>query len=319
MRRRRKNTMSENTGALPKAIIEKTRLTWVLWLVPIAAAGLCGWFIFRDVVLQGPAITIYFQNIEGLQEQNSFLQYRGAQVGHVTGLKLAADKQLVAVHVRLSGPGADLARQGSVFWIVRPELKLGSVSGLRTIVTGDYIAVQPGEGAPTNAFVGVEQPPLEHQGALEITLLSPQLGSLQEQSPIFYRGIQVGEVLQCRLGGDAREVIINAFIRSNYTPLVRMDSKFWNAGGLSVHIGLFSGVKISAESAQTIISGGIEFATPPDFQDAATNGTVFALNEKADDAWGKWAPAIALPAQPPALPESRPATNGNLLDIKPKQ
>jgi paraquat-inducible protein B len=311
--------VSENTGALPRAKIEKSRLAWFLWLIPIAAAGLCGWFVLRDVVLQGPTITIYFQNIEGLQKQNSFLQYRGIQVGEVTGLKLTPDKQHAAVQVQLSRPAASLARQGSVFWIVRPELKLGSVSGLRTIVTGNYIAIQPGDGAPTNEFFGAEEPPVEHKGALEITLRAPQLGSLQKESPIFYRGIQVGEVLQSRLAGDAREVVIDAFILGSYAPLVRMNSKFWNAGGLSVHIGLFSGVKISAESAATLISGGIEFATPPDFQDAATNGTVFALNEKEDDAWEKWSPAIALSNPPPAWPESQPAKEKSLFDIKSKR
>jgi paraquat-inducible protein B len=310
--------MSEKTDALSRAKIEKSRLTWVLWLIPIAAAGLCGWFVVRDVVLQGPTITIYFQSVDGLQAGNSFLQYRGVKVGTVTSLKLTSDKQQAAVQVQLTGPAANLARQGSIFWIVRPELKLGSVSGLRTIVSGNYIAIQPGNGATTNEFAGAEEEPVEHKGALEITLRAPQLGSLQEQSPIFYRGIQVGEVLQSRLAENAREVIIDAFIQTNYAPLVRMNSKFWNAGGLNIHLGLFSGAQISAESAQTIVSGGIEFATPPDFQAAATNGTVFTLNEKLDDAWKKWTPAIALSSPPPAAPEAQSATPESLLGVKPK-
>jgi paraquat-inducible protein B len=310
--------MSEQTGALPKAKIEQTRLTWILWLVPIAAAGLCGWFLVRDVVLQGPKITIYFDTIEGLEPQNSFLQYRGVKVGTVTELKLTPNKKQAAVAVQLSASAGNLARQGSVFWIVRPELKLGSVSGLRTIVSGNYIAIEPGEGASTNEFLGAETQPVEHTGALDITLRAPQLGSLQEESPIFYRGIQVGAVLQSRLSEDSREIIIDAFIRTNYAPLVRMNSKFWNAGGLNVHIGLFSGVKIGAESAQTIVSGGIAFATPPDYQDAATNGTVFALNDKAEDAWEKWSPAIALSNPPPAWSASQPTNSGSLLDVKPK-
>jgi len=311
--------MSENARALPKAKIEKSRLAWLLWLVPIAAAGLCGWFVVRDVVLNGPTITIYFHDIEGLQKQNSFLQYRGVIVGQVTDLKLTPDTQQAAVQVQLAGSAAILARQGSIFWIVRPELKLGSVSGLRTIVTGNYIAIQPGDGASTNEFAGVEKAPVEHKKALKITLRAPQLGSLQEGSPIFYRGIQVGEVLQSRLGADARDVMIDAFVHSSYAPLVRTNSKFWNAGGLNVHIGLFSGAQISAESAQTIISGGIEFATPPDFQDAATNGTVFVLNEKADDAWKKWAPAIALHPPPPKSSESQPNNDESLFDLKSKR
>jgi hypothetical protein len=88
-----------------------------------------------------------------------------------------------------------------------------------------------------------------------------------------------------------------------------MNSKFWNAGGINIHIGLFSGANISAESAQTLISGGIEFATPPDVQNAATNGAVFTLNEKAEDEWEKWSPAIPLPAVPEPMINNTPSPN----------
>ncbi len=123
----------------------------------------------------------------------------------------------------------------------------------------------------------------------------------------------MSEVLDCRLSDDAREVVIHARIREEYAPLVRMNSKFWNAGGINIHIGLFSGANISAESAQTLISGGIEFATPPDFQNAATNGAVFNLNEKSDDEWETWSPAIPLTSVPEAMTNKTPAPNLNNL------
>jgi paraquat-inducible protein B len=175
------------------------------------------------------------------------------------------------------------------------------VSGLQTIVSGDYVTVQPGNGARTNLFIGAEKEPVEPIKALDILLLAPGLGSLQPQSPVFYRDIQVGDVLDCRLSDDARAVVIHARILEEYAPLVRMNSKFWNAGGINFHFGLFSGVNISAESAQTLISGGIAFATPPDFQSAVTNGAVFILNEKSKDEWEKWSPAIPLPSMPEAI------------------
>ena len=198
-----------------------------------------------------------------------------------------------------------------MFWIVRPEIKLGSVSGLRTIVLGNYVTVQPGQGAQTNTFVGVEHEPIEPVKSLAIELHSAKLDSLQAQSPIFYRGIQVGEVLDCRLSEDAREVVIHARIDQEYAPLVRMNSKFWNAGGISFHLGLFSGAKISAESAQTLVSGGIAFATPPEPQGAVTNGAVFVLNEKPDDAWTKWSPAIPLHVAPEAITNKTSLPNLN--------
>ncbi len=305
--------MNEERSHLPKAIIQKSRLSWFLWLIPITAALLCVWYLCRDLIFAGPSITIYFQNAEGLQAQVSLVQYRGVKVGEVQSLTLTKDRQRVAVKAQLAKSASSLAREGSVFWIVRPEIKLGSVSGLRTIVLGNYVTVQPGQGAQTNTFVGVEHEPIEPVKSLAIELHSAKLDSLQAQSPIFYRGIQVGEVLDCRLSEDAREVVIHARIDQEYAPLVRMNSKFWNAGGISFHLGLFSGAKISAESAATLVSGGLAFATPPEPQAAATNGAVFLLNEKPDDAWTKWSPAIPLHFAPEAITNkaSLPNLNSN--------
>jgi paraquat-inducible protein B len=296
---------------LPKAVIKKARPAWLLWLVPLGAAALCVWFLYRDFVATGPLITIYFQDTEGLEEGNTQVQYRGSQVGEVKTISLADDGQRVKVTARLTGSAKGLARVGSVFWIVRPEVKVGAISGLRTIVSGEYVTVQPGHGAPTNIFVAVEEPPPALEpGALLFSIRSPALDSLQEHSPIFYRGIQVGEVLNCQLAEDARSVIIHARVSQPYAPLVQQNSMFWNAGGIDFRIGIFKGAEISAQSAQTLLSGGIEFATPPEPGEAATNGSVFVLNEKSKDAWKNWTPSIPLhlPAQAVAsvAPSERP-------------
>ncbi|HEU5397164.1 MAG TPA: MlaD family protein, partial [Verrucomicrobiae bacterium] len=131
-----------------------------------------------------------------------------------------------------------------------------------------------------------------------LTLLTGDLDSLQEQTPIFYRGVQVGEVTEVRLGRHAQHVIVTARIQQEFAPLVRTNSVFWNAGGIHIHAGLVNGVQISAESAQTVISGGIAFATPDDYGAAATNGDVFLLSDKENDDWKKWNPDIPLPSSP---------------------
>jgi len=290
--------MSERIQGLPKAIAGKYFLSGILWLVPIAAAGLCVWFLLRDYVFAGPTITIYFQDGEGLQAENSTVKYRDINIGQIESVKLTKDCGHVAVRAKLEHFAADIARQGSIFWIVRPELKLGEVSGLRTIVSGNYVTVQPGSGERTNIFTGVESEPIPPIPSIGITLLTDDLGSLESESPIFYRGLQVGEVTDYRLTGDGRNVEIRARIRQPYVPLVRANSKFWNAGGINAHVGLFSGLQISAESLQTVIIGGVAFATPPDYGPEATNGTVFALNAKEEDSWKDWAPAIALGTPP---------------------
>jgi paraquat-inducible protein B len=305
--------MSEKIHGLPKARVEKNYLTWSLWLIPLAALAVCAYFVLHDFVFAGPTITINFQNADGLQAQNSRVMFRGIRIGDIESLKLTKDQQGVAVRAKLDYSARNVARQGSVFWIVRPELKLGSVSGLRTIVSGDYVTVQPGAGPRTNTFVGAEQAPLPYIPSIYLTLLADSLGSLELQSPIFYRGIQVGEVAGFRLADNAQNVVVTARIREDYAPLVRMDSEFWNAGGIHIHAGLFSGIEISAESAETVVSGGIAFATPPNYGPAATNGAVFPLNNEEQSVWKSWNPAIRLQNVPPGkaskntLPQFAPA------------
>jgi paraquat-inducible protein B len=226
----------------------------------------------------------------------------------VKEVDLTEDSQNVKVRARLAGSARDLARTGSIFWIVRPELKIGSISGLRTIVSGEYIAVQPGAGPPTNTFLGAEEEPIaDEPKALQISLLSPSLGSLQEGSPVFYRGVQVGEVAFYQLAADARQVVIHARVWKEYAPLVRQESKFWNAGGLDLHLGLFKGVQITAESPRTVVSGGIAFATPPESRTPATNGTTFDLYEKPEAKWTEWTPVINLHLSQQAFHTNAPA------------
>ncbi len=286
------------TETLPKAKIEKDFISWFIWGLPVAAVALCAWFLLRDFVFAGPTVTIYFQDADGLQVQNSMVRYRGVEVGEITSLQLANNSSNVAVRVKLQHSATDLARQGSLFWIVRPELKLGAISGLRTIVSGNYITVQPGNGERTNTFVGMEEAPIEPVPSITLTLLANDLGALQNLSEITYRGIQVGEVLDFHLDDNARYVVVHARILQNYAPLVRVDSKFWNAGGINAHLGLFSGLDISAQSARTLVSGGLAFATPETYGPQATNGTVFVLNDKEDKAWEDWNPNIPLQGVP---------------------
>jgi paraquat-inducible protein B len=289
----------ERPHGLPKAKVERSYLTWSLWLFPVIAAAIVGYFVVYDMFLSGPTVTVYFQNAEGLQEKNTVVKYRGINVGQVYSIKLVDNGTRVAVSLKLDSD--DLARPGSVFWIVHPEVKVGSISGLRTIVSGNYVAVQPGSGqGTTNKFIGEENAPIQPEPGINIILLADDLGSLEKQSQIFYRGVEVGEVTDFKLSDDAQHIVINARIRDQYAPLVRVNTQFWNAGGINVHAGLFSGLQISAESAQTVVSGGIAFSTPDDFGPPATNGTVFVLASKEDDDWKNWSPKIPLNAPPQA-------------------
>lgn len=287
---------------IPRARIEKSYLTWVFWAVPLAAIALCAYFLFEDYIFSGPTVTIYFNEAQGLQEKNSMVKYLGIKIGVIESVKLAKDRRRIVVEAKLDRSASGVARAGSQFWIVHPQIGLGSISGLQTVVGGDYVAVMPGNGMTTNRFDGLEQAPIEQLPSLHVTLLTHDLGAIQKKSPVLYGGIQVGEVLDCHLADDASTIVVNVRILQAYAPLVRLDSKFWNAGGINVHAGLLSGINISAESAETMVAGGVGVATPPDYGPRATNGTIFTLYNKEDPSWMSWWPAIPIP-HPPDISE----------------
>lgn len=292
------------TPQLPKARITRNWKTWFFWLVPIGAAALAGLFIYSEVARKGPTITIYFADAGGLQPGNSRLKYRGVEIGTVDKVRLTDDHLRAKITVSLEKSGESVAREGSRFWIVQPRVGLSEIKGLRTVVAGDYITVQPGAGKERTEFVGLAEPPApetEEKG-LRIMLVSERLGSIKKHAPVNYRGVQVGEVWDAQLAPDSQSIYITAVIDRHFAKLVRMNSKFWNAGGLNVSIG-FSGIDISAQSAQALLTGGIDFATPDTGGKEAIPGTAFRLFDKAQDAWLAWSPAIKLPpAEEPNAP-----------------
>jgi paraquat-inducible protein B len=289
---------------LPRAKIkEQTRIS-MIWIVPLIAAIAAIWLVFENVREAGPVITIQFNNGDGLQANQTVLKYRGVRIGEVRSVQLAKDAAHVEVEARLTASAKNLARDGSVFWIVRPEVGAGGLSGLETIVSGPYIQVQPGRGKEQKNFIGVAEPPIMEQSksGLEIILTAPQINTLSVGSPVYYRGIEVGTVEYFVLSTNSTEVKIHARIEPAFASLVRADSQFWNAGGISMTLKFF-GINISAENLKSLVIGGIAFATPSPPGILATNGSVFSLNEKAADQWLKWSPSIETTNASPKAPQ----------------
>lgn len=288
----------EADAALPTAKMMHWR--WrlpVVWVVPIVAAFVAGYLVVDRVREAGSTITIKFQDGGGLRIRQTPIKYRGVPIGEVTGVKLSEDRQHVLVMARLQRSAASIAREGSMFWVVRPEVGIGNITGLGTVVTGPEIQVLPGTGKPASEFVGLERAPVAVEGeGLKIVLRASRLGSLKPRSPVYYRGIEVGAVYELQLGADATAVDIHVFIQQRYTPLVRHGSKFWNVSGAAVSGGLFQGVNVKIESLSSLVAGGITFATPPQPNvKPVQDGTVFTLYGGPAKEWLRWAPPIPIP------------------------
>jgi paraquat-inducible protein B len=295
---------------LPQAKIKRQPQVSMIWIVPLVAAIIGGWLVVKYVRQLGPVISIQFNDGNEIEANQTTLKYRGVRVGDVLSVKLSHDSQRVEVRARLDKSAENLARNGSIFWIVRPEVGAGGLQGLETIVSGPYIQVEAGGGGEQKNFIGAEKPPVleTSEGGLEIILTTPSLGSLTVGAPVYYRGMEVGSVRYFVLGKDSTAVNVHILIETNFAPLVRMDSKFWDAGGIGVHFGLFSGFSMSAESLKALVIGGIAFATPPSPGILATNGDIFSLNEKVDKKWLKWSPAIDIKNAPAKVSQSPPSS-----------
>lgn len=287
----------EPAGALPRAVKRRTWSLPAVWVVPVAAALVAAYLVYERVRDLGPEITIRFDDAGGVRAGQTPIRYRGVPVGEVTALELSEDGRHAVVRARLRRPAVSVAREGTVFWIVRPEVGIRSITGLGTVVTGPQIELLPGAGKPKREFVGLAGPPLRTESdGRKFLLLSSHLGSVKIGSPVFYRGIEVGAVHDARLGPDATTVNIGVFVRGRYAPLVRDGSKFWNVSGADVRVGLFRGVDIRLESLGSLVGGGIAFSTPEDTDGRpARGGEVFRLHDEPKKEWLEWNPKIAIP------------------------
>ena len=94
----------------------------------------------------GPKITIKFSDANGLKPGETPLQYRGVVIGLVEDVSLNDTLHEAQVSVRLNRSVESLAKKGSAFWIVRPEIGANYVTGLGTVFSGPYLNVLPGGG-----------------------------------------------------------------------------------------------------------------------------------------------------------------------------
>jgi paraquat-inducible protein B len=286
---------TEVAGDLPKAKVKKSGWYFsIVWIVPVIAAILAAYLAYDHLQQSGPKITISFKDGSGLRTGQTPIKYRGVQIGEVIAVELSQDHQAVLVKARLQRSAASIAREGSVFWIVRPEVGIGNITGLGTVITGPEVDVLPGRGKAQSEFVGLENAPvaLQEKG-LKIVLISGRLGSLRSGSPVYYRGVEVGTIQQCDLSPDAATVAVQALIKQRYAKLVRKGSKFWNVSGVDVSLSLFRGLEVNMESLRSLAAGGVAFATPDDPTDQpAKDGVVFPLYDKPAKEWLEWAPKI---------------------------
>ncbi len=241
---------------------KRTRLSLV-WVIPILAAVAGAWIAVTRILNQGPEITIVFSSADGLEAKKTKVNFNGMDVGLLTDIKYSEDHKHVIATAQLSPTARSFIVKDTLFWVVKPRMNGLSISGLGTILSGNYIGMELGQSHETeHHFVALDQPPFTSDVPGKFyTLHTPQLGSLGEGTPIYYRKLNAGQVVSYELDKAGNALNVRIFVKEPYDQFVTADTRFWNASGVDVSLSA-SGLQVQTESVLSILAGGVAFETP---------------------------------------------------------
>jgi paraquat-inducible protein B len=275
--------MAESPDNLPRATVvprRRQRIS-VVWIVPILAAVVAIGIAIQRILSEGPTITIVFKAAQGVEAGKTFIKYKDVNIGQVTAVQLSSDHSNVEVTAKIDKNAGDLMVADAKFWVVEPRVTLSGVSGLGTLLSGNFIGFEVGKSdRKQRKFTGLEVPPIITGGqpGRQFVLKASDLGSLGIGSPIYYRRLQVGQVIAYDLSTDGKAMDIKIFVNSPYDKYINPGTRFWNASGIDVSVGA-GGVQVRTQSLVSVLAGGVAFETPPfavKAEPAAVN-TIFTL------------------------------------------
>lgn len=261
-----------STGRIGPAIL--------VWLVPLAALVVAGFVTFRTVNDRGPLVTISFAEASGVTADETGVRFRDVTVGVVEKVSFSAGLDRVLVTVRLDKDVAAFADDDAEFWIVQPEVTTRGITGLNTVLSGVYIEANwdnQQEGLITS-FLGLDRAPLSvrDRDGLSFTLTSRREGGLQPNTPILYKGIEVGRVGAPRITADGTGVEADAYVEAPHHLLITTATRFWDTSGVRFTLGP-NGAEIDFDSIASLLSGGISFQTIVSGGTPPANGATFEV------------------------------------------
>jgi len=259
--------MSTPSGAPARVNPSKKGISAV-WIIPIVAGLIGAWLIFTAISERGPSITIEFETGTGIVAGKTEVKYRGIVVGRVTNVDIKQDLTGVIIDVQMEGEADFVLTDKTRFWIVKPRIAAGEVSGLSTLLSGAYIGIDPvPDGEKQRNFIGLERPPsvLTGEPGTAFQLTSPTLGSLSYGSPIYYHGLNVGRVTNYKMQDDG-EIVFDIYVQAPHDRKIVSDTRFWNAGGVDLELRA-DGIRLQTASIATLLAGGISFDTTKTIDD----------------------------------------------------
>lgn len=260
----------------------KKNNTSFLWILPLLALGMGLYLAYTHIIAQGPKITITFKNAEGLEADKTKIRFKELDIGTITELNLSADHTKVIAKAQMSHDAIPLLKEDSKLWVVKPRVSASGITGLNTLISGSYIALDPGKSQQSKEqFEALETPPLtpSSEAGIRIRLATQSTKGLNVGSPVYYRGFKVGQIELIEFDESFDRIFVDAFINSPYDRLINPNTKFWNASGIDVSV-TAHGLDINMQSIETFALGGVSFSTPASLNnhpEQTLDNTIFTL------------------------------------------
>jgi len=238
----------------------------IVWIVPLVALVIGVVLAYKAISEKGPTITITFASADGMEAGKTKIKFKDVEIGQVESIELSEDASKVVLTAQMVKEAQPYLTDQTKFWVVRPRVSGGSVSGLSTMLSGAYIGIDTNrQGAPARHFTGLEVPPVVtvDQPGRHYLLQADALGSLDIGAPVYFRQIQVGQVVGYKLHQDGNSVDINVFVEEPHDAKVTTTTRFWNASGVDLSLNA-QGLKLNTQSIVSILAGGIAFGLPKD-------------------------------------------------------
>jgi len=246
-------------------IKESSKFNFVtsIWIVPFIALIIAGWLGYQYFEDRGPEIRIIFPVNESLVAGQSVVKFRNVPVGKITDIYVEQEIEGVVVVVRMNSKRSNpYLTEKAKFWIVKPEVGIGGVSGLDTLLSGTYINIYSDLGGKEDKdeYIGLSQPYHDSKNGEYFHLLSLDGQDISVGMPIFYENIKVGQIEYTYLSLDNKSVDTIVFIDKQYAHLVHNDSKFWIKSMINVDFSK-GNLDVNIAPLNFMLQGGIVFSS----------------------------------------------------------
>ena len=122
-----------------QAVVKKKKGISFIWILPIIAALIGAWLLYKGIVEAPIEVVINFESGEGISADKTKVLYKGIQMGMVSAVALSKDHETVDVTVEFAQEDKKALKDTTKFWLVKPRLSLQGVSGLGTVLGGTIL------------------------------------------------------------------------------------------------------------------------------------------------------------------------------------